>query len=44
MKQLQLYTAPAAELFVIRFEQNLMTSTNEAVSAKTDWDYVDDWS
>ena len=25
MKQLQLYTAPAAELFVIRFEQNIMS-------------------
>ena len=26
MKQLQLYTAPAAELFVIRFEQNVMSA------------------
>ena len=44
MKHLQLYTAPAAELFVIRFEQKFCDSANAPSALPTfeqdygDWD------
>ena len=44
MKEKQLYTAPAADLLVVRFEENLMASTNEAYQNNTDWADIDDWS
>ena len=39
-----LYSVPETELFVVRFEENIMSPTGESFSSQTGDDNDDDWS
>jgi len=40
----QTYTAPEAELLVVRFEENIMSPTGQSFGGKSSWSGSSGWS